>query len=40
MWNIFLQISYENLVLDQDNNFWLISLKILITYLPDDVWIS
>ena len=28
-----------NLVLDQDNNFYLISLNILITCLLNNVWI-
>ena len=28
----------KNLVLDQDNNFYLISLNTLITCLLDDVW--
>ena len=32
------KISYKNLVLDQDNNFYLI-MNILITYLLDNVWI-
>ena len=32
-------ISYNNLALDQDNNFHPISLSILITRLPDYVWI-
>ena len=30
-------ISFESLVLDQDNNFFLISLSILITCWPDNV---
>ena len=34
----FLQVIYEKLVLDNDNNF-LISLTILITCLLDNVWI-
>ena len=29
-----------HLVLDQDNNFYLISLSILITCLLDNVWIK
>ena len=33
-----LKISYENLVLDQDN-FYLIILIILITCFLDNVWI-
>ena len=37
--HISLQISYENLVLDQDNSFYLISLNILITCLLNNVWI-
>ena len=37
--DITLLISYENLLLDQDNIFCLISLCILITYLLDNVWI-
>ena len=28
-------IKYKNLVLDQDNNFYLISLSILVTRLLD-----
>ena len=31
--------NFENLVFDQDNNFYLISLSILITCLLDNVWI-
>ena len=31
------KISYKNLVLDQDNNFYLMSLNILITCLLDNV---
>ena len=34
--HISLQISYENLVLDHDNNFYLITLSILITCLMDN----
>ena len=34
-----LKISYENLVLNQNKNFYLISLSILITCLLDNVWI-
>ena len=34
---IFLQISLENLVLDQDNNFFLRSLSILITLVLSNV---
>ena len=37
--NISLYISLESLVWDQDNNFYLISLSILITFLLDNVWI-
>ena len=37
--HISLQISYENLVLDQDSDFYLISLIILITCLLNNVWI-
>ena len=36
--DISLKRTYENLVLDQDN-FYLISLNILITCLLDNVWI-
>ena len=36
--HISLKRTYENLVLDQDN-FYLISLNILITCLLDNVWI-
>ena len=36
---ISLYISLESLVWDQDNNFYLISLSILITFLLDNVWI-
>ena len=32
------QTSYESLVLDQDNLFYLIRLSILITFLLDNVW--
>ena len=32
-----LKLSYENLVLDQDNNFYLISLNILISCLLDNL---
>ena len=38
--HISLQIGYENLVLDQDNNFYLTSLNILITCLLNNVWIQ
>ena len=31
--------SYENLVLDQDVNFHVISLSNLITFFLDNVWI-
>ena len=34
------QISWANLVLDQDNNLYLISLDVLISPLLDNVWIS
>ena len=37
--HISLEISWENLVVDQDNNLYLISLNILMTYLLDNVWI-
>ena len=37
--HISLWISYENVVLDQDDNFYLISLSSLITFLLDNVWI-
>ena len=33
------QLSYKNLVLDQDNYFYLISLNILNTSMLDNVWI-
>ena len=33
------EISCNNLVLDQDNNFYLICLSFLITFLLDNVWI-
>ena len=36
---ISLYISLESLVWDQDNNFYLISLSVLITFLLDNVWI-
>ena len=32
-------VSYKNLVLDQDDNFYLMSLSILINNLLDNVWI-
>ena len=35
--HIFLLMSFKNLVLDQANNFYLLSLSILITCLPDNV---
>ena len=38
--HISLQISYENLVLDLDNDFYLISFYILISCLLDNVGIS
>ena len=38
--HISLLISQDNLLLHQDNNFYLISLGILITCLLDYVWIS
>ena len=38
MQHISLKIKYENLLLDQDNNFFLISLSFLITCLLDNVW--
>ena len=34
-----LYISYDEFVSDQDNNFYLISLNILITCLLCNVWI-
>ena len=34
-----LQVSGEKFFLDQDNNFNLISLSILITCLQDYIWI-
>ena len=36
---ISLQNSHENLVLNQDNNLYLISLSILITCLLNNVWV-
>ena len=38
MLHIFLQISYENLVLDQNGSFYMISPNILITCLLNNVW--
>ena len=38
MQHISLKIKYENLLLDQDNNFFLISLSFLITCLLENVW--
>ena len=35
---ISLLIAYENLVLDQDNNFYQISLSLLVTCLLDNIW--
>ena len=35
--HIFLYINYENFVLDQHKNSYLISLSVLITYLLDNV---
>lgn len=35
--HISLRMSYEDVQLDQDNNFKLVSLSILVTYLLDDV---
>ena len=35
----FLEVSCNNLVLDQDNNFYLIGLSILIVCLLDNRWI-
>ena len=32
-------MSYDDVQLDQDNNFKLVSLSILITYLLDDIYI-
>ena len=37
--HVSLWISHQNLVFDQDYNFYLISLSILITFLLDNVWI-
>ena len=37
--HISLKISWEYLVVDQDNNLYLISLNILMTCLLDDVGI-
>ena len=37
--HISLLIIYEKLMLDQENNFYLISLSIPITSLLDYVWI-
>ena len=34
-----LKICHKNLVLDLGNKFYLISLSILITCLPENVWI-
>ena len=34
---ISLLIAYENLVLDQDNNFYQISLSLLVTCLLDNI---
>ena len=34
-----LYVCYKKLFLDQDNNFYLISLSILITGLQNNVWI-
>ena len=39
MLHISLVMSYKNLVLDQDDDFHLINLSILITYLLDNVGI-
>ena len=35
--HISLWMSYEDVQLDQDNNFKLVSLSILKTYLLDDI---
>ena len=35
--HISLRMSYEDVQLDQDNNFKLVSLSILKTYLLDDI---
>ena len=35
--DISLEIIYENLVLNQDKNFYLMSLSILVTSLLDNV---
>ena len=37
--HISLWIGYENLVLNQDNKLYLMSLSILTTCLLDNVWI-
>ena len=37
--HISLQVSFKNLMSDQDNNFYLTSLIILITCLLANVWI-
>ena len=37
--HISLKISYKNLVLEEENEFNLISLGIHISCLPDDIWI-
>ena len=37
--HIYLQISNENLVLNQDDNFYQISLSVHTTLLLDNVWI-
>ena len=36
--HISLSITYKNLMLDHDNNFYLICLSFLIAKLWDDVW--
>ena len=38
--HISLKISYENLVLDQDNNLFQINLSILINCLLNNLWIT
>ena len=39
IYQISLEISYENLLIDQDNNFYPISPSSLITCLLDNLWI-
>ena len=37
--HISLEVSCEDFMLDQDDNFYLISLSILVTCLSDNIWI-